>query len=311
MAQDVVVDASNQPRILGKGLYLSPLVLRLLATVAVFRPGLLQGGSMSLRALVYRRPSEPSVVQVVFDQAIYLVRLRRHRQARRYTLRIDAPAREVVLTMPPRGSVKEAKEFAQKHGGWIAARLRRLPEAAPFADGTVLPLRGIQHRIVHRPGLRGTVWSEVGTDGEALLCVAGDAPHIDRRVSDFLRREARRDLEVPSRRAAERFGVPIQRISVRDQSSRWGSCSTTGVLSYSWRLILAPPFVLDYLAIHEVAHLVEMNHSRRFWRLLERLCSSMTRAKAWLDVHGTDLHRYGAPSAALRSPGRLSDTSDL
>src|SRR6266516_5849490 len=107
MAQDVVVDTSNQPRILGKGLYLSPLVLRLLATVAVFRPGLLQGGSMSLRALLYRRPSEPSVVQVVFDQAIYLVRLRRHRQARRYTLRIDAPAREVVLTMPPRGSRSE------------------------------------------------------------------------------------------------------------------------------------------------------------------------------------------------------------
>src|SRR6266542_3148066 len=150
MAQDVVVDTSNQPRILGKGLYLSPLVLRLLATVAVFRPGLLQGGSMSLRALLYRRPSEPSVVQVVFDQAIYLVRLRRHRQARRYTLRIDAPAREVVLTMPPRGSIKEAKEFAQKHGGWIAARLKRLPEVAPFAHGVDVPLRGEPHRIVNR-----------------------------------------------------------------------------------------------------------------------------------------------------------------
>ena len=86
---------------------------------------------MSLRALLYRRPSEPSVVQVVFDKAIYLVRMRRHRQARRYTLRIDAASREVVLTMPPRGSVKEAKEFAQKHGAWIAARLKRLPEAAP------------------------------------------------------------------------------------------------------------------------------------------------------------------------------------
>ena len=84
---------------------------------------------MSLRALLYRRPSEPSVLQVVFDKAIYLVRLRRHRQARRYTLRIDAASREVVLTMPPRGNLMEAREFAQKHGAWIAARLKRLPKA--------------------------------------------------------------------------------------------------------------------------------------------------------------------------------------
>ena len=248
-----------------------------------------------LRALLYRRPSEPQTIQIVFDQAIYPVRIRRHRQARRYTLRIHAASREIILTMPPRGSVREAKEFAQKHGGWIAARLRRLPQAAPFADGTVLPLRGVQHRIVHRPGVRGTVWPETGGHGEALLCVAGAAPHINRRVGDFLRREALRDLEAASRRAAEQFGVAIKRISVRDQSSRWGSCSTTGVLSYSWRLILAPPFVLDYLAVHEVAHLIEMNHSPRFWRLVNGVCSDAKRAKAWLDIHGTDLHRFGMP----------------
>jgi predicted metal-dependent hydrolase len=251
---------------------------------------------MPLRALLYRRPMEPQTIQIVFDQAIYPVRIRRHRQARRYTLRIHAATREIILTMPPRGSVGEAKEFAQRHGGWIAQRLRRLPETAPFADGTVLPLRGVQHRIVHRPGLRGTVWLETIADGEPLLCVAGDAPHIDRRVSDFLRREARRDLEVASGRAAEQLGVTVKRISVRDQSSRWGSCSSTGVLSYSWRLILAPPFVLDYLAVHEVAHLIEMNHSARFWRLVNGVCSEANRAKAWLDIHGTDLHRFGMPA---------------
>jgi predicted metal-dependent hydrolase len=253
---------------------------------------------MSLRALLYRRPAEPQTIQIVFDQAIYPVRIRRHRQARRYTLRIHAATREIILTMPPRGSVREAKEFAQKHGGWIAARLRRLPEATPFADGTVLPLRGIQHRIVHRPGARGTVWTEAGADGAGLLCVAGQAPYINRRIGDFLRREALRELDTASRRAAEQFGVTIKRISVRDQSSRWGSCSTTGVLSYSWRLILAPPFVLDYLAVHEVAHLIEMNHSARFWRLVHGVCTDAHRAKAWLDVHGTDLHRFGMPSGA-------------
>jgi predicted metal-dependent hydrolase len=263
--------------------------------------------SMSLRALLYRRPTEPQAVQVVFDKAIYLVRVRRHRQARRYTLRIHAATREVVLTMPPRGSLKEAHEFAQQHGGWIAARLGRLPEAAPFAPGGKVPLRGLPHRIVHRRGTRGTVWTETDAYGERLLCVAGEAPHIDRRVADFLKKEAHRTLEAASQRYAEKLNVTIKRVSVRDQSSRWGSCSTTGVLSYSWRLILAPTFVLEYLAAHEVAHLVEMNHSTRFWRLVDKLCPNVERAKVWLDVHGTDLHRYGLPTKAKLPPTERRD----
>jgi len=248
---------------------------------------------MPLRALLYRRPSEPPAISVVFDREVYLVRLRRHRQARRYTLRIHSVTREVVLTMPPRGSLKQAREFAHKHGAWIAARLQRLPDAAPFADGALLPLRGLDHKIAHRPGARGTVWVETGEDGARMLCVAGAEPHISRRIRDFLKREAKRDLETASRQSAHALGVTIKRVSIRDQSSRWGSCSTTGVLSYSWRLILAPTFVLEYLAAHEVAHLVEMNHSRAFWRLVERICPHMSRAKNWLDAHGTGLHRYG------------------
>jgi hypothetical protein len=258
---------------------------------------------MTLRALLYRRPSEPSAIEVIFDRAVYLVRIRRHRQARRYTLRIDSVSREVVLTIPPRGSVKEAKEFAQKHGGWIAARLKRLPQAAPFAHGTEVPLRGVAHRIAHRRGARGTVWTECDPDGNRLLCVAGDAPHVDRRISDYLKREARVALDDASRRYAAMLDVPIRRISVRDQSSRWGSCSNTGVLSFSWRLILAPPFVLDYLAAHEVAHLQELNHSPRFWRLVAKLDPNAARAKAWLDVHGADLHRYGLPERRRHAAG--------
>ena len=177
------------------------------------------------------------------------------------------------------GSVKQAREFAQKNGAWIAARLRRLPDAMPFAHGTLLPLRGVSHRIDHRKSTRGTVWIETGAD-MPLLCVAGKAPHLSRRVRDFLKREAKRDLETASGTAAQALGVTVKRVSVRDQSSRWGSCSSTGVLSYSWRLILAPSFVLDYLAVHEVTHLIEMNHSRRFWRLVEKTCPDMARAKA-------------------------------
>jgi predicted metal-dependent hydrolase len=128
--------------------------------------------------------------------------------------------------------------------------------------------------------------------------VAGAEPHVPRRVRDYLKREAKADLEIASKRAAGVLGVSLKRVSIRDQSSRWGSCSTTGVLSYSWRLILAPPFVLDYLAAHEVAHLVEMNHSRAFWRVVARICPDMDRAKTWLDAHGTALHRFGMQDKA-------------
>ena len=255
---------------------------------------------MSLRALLYRRPAEPQSLELDFGGSIYLVEVRRHRQARRYTLRIQAATRDIILTIPPRGSLKEARSFAQKHGGWVAARLGRLPQALPFADDAIIPLRGVPHRIVHRAGRRGTVWTESGAADEHLLCVAGDAPHIDRRVGDFLRREAKRDLETASLKFAAALGVMLKRIVVRDQSSRWGSCSTTGVLSFSWRLILAPSDILDYLAAHEVAHLIEMNHSPRFWRVVQRLCPGHERAKAWLDAHGADLHRYGLQDPALR-----------
>ncbi|HWP24731.1 MAG TPA: SprT family zinc-dependent metalloprotease [Xanthobacteraceae bacterium] len=259
---------------------------------------------MSLHALFFRRrAAEPQSIEIVFDQAVYRVRLRRHRQARRYTLRIHAASREVVLTMPLRASVREAKAFAQRHGGWIAARLARLPAVQPFCDGAVIPLRGEPHRIEHRPGARGTAWVECDAGGEQRLCVAGGASHLSRRVEDFLKREAQRDLEAASRRAAERLGVAVKGVAVRDQSSRWGSCSSTGRLSYSWRLIMAPPFVLDYVAVHEVAHLKEMNHSPRFWRLVAAHCPHAKRAKAWLDAHGSDLHRYGVAETPVGPAG--------
>ena len=248
---------------------------------------------MATRALLYRRPAEPSTLLVKHGSQVFAIRLRRHRRARRYTLRIHPTDREAILTMPPRGTIMEAKDFAQLHGGWIAARLGRLPKAAPFQPGTVVPLRGVPHRIVHRSGERGTVWTETRESGDKVLCVAGDYEFIDRRVHDFLKREARRDLQRSAQDYGQMLGVRVKRISIRDQSSRWGSCTSAGSLSFSWRLILAPPFVLDYLAAHEVAHLVEMNHSARFWRVVARICPSAERAKKWLDTCGNDLHRYG------------------
>jgi predicted metal-dependent hydrolase len=253
-------------------------------------PGL---SDMATRALLYRRPAEPATILVRHGSQFFTIRLRRHRRARRYTLRIHPTDREAILTMPPRGTIAEAKEFANLHGGWIAARLGRLPKAAPFQPGTVVPLRGVPHRLVHRAGERGTVWTETRDSGEKILCAAGGVEHMDRRVHDFLKREARKDLLKAAQLHAAELGVRVRRISIRDQSSRWGSCTSAGSLSFSWRLILAPPFVLDYLAAHEVAHLVEMNHSPRFWKVVDKVCASVDRAKTWLDTHGNDLHRYG------------------
>src|SRR5450830_1449005 len=128
---------------------------------------------MPLRALLSRRPSESSAISIAFDREVYLVRVRRHRQARRYTLRIHSATREVVLTMPLRGSLKQSREFAQKHGAWIAARLERLPQAAPFAHDTVLPLRGVDHRIVHRRSARGTVGSRPARRASPCFALPG------------------------------------------------------------------------------------------------------------------------------------------
>src|SRR5262249_25331511 len=135
---------------------------------------------MATRALLYRRPAEPSTLLVKHGSQVFAIRLRRHRRARRYTLRIHPTDREAILTMPPRGTIPEAREFANMHGGWIAARLGRLPKAAPFQPGTLIPLRGVPHRIVHRAGARGTVWIETRATAERVpfgrggaLCPAG------------------------------------------------------------------------------------------------------------------------------------------
>jgi predicted metal-dependent hydrolase len=248
---------------------------------------------MVFRALFFQRPAELRTLSVEHGAQVYSIRLRRNRRARRYSLRIHPSEREAILTMPPRGTLKDARDFAQLHGAWIAARLGRLPKAAPFFPDAVVPLRDVAHRIVHRHGERGTVWTETSESGEHLLCVAGGFEHIERRVRDYLKREARNDLQKAAQCYAAALGVRVKRLSIRDQSSRWGSCTSAGSLSFSWRLILAPPYVLDYLAAHEVAHLVEMNHSPRFWKVVARVCDHAGRAKTWLDASGNDLHRYG------------------
>jgi predicted metal-dependent hydrolase len=248
----------------------------------------------SMLRLFERRPPAPSVAEIEVAHAgeVYRVALKRLATSRRFTLRVRAASRDVLLTVPARSSLKSAREFAERHAAWIGARLARLPRPIAFAPGAVTPLRGLDHRIVHRPAERGVVWTETGVHGP-LICVSGDAPHIARRVGDFLKKEARKDLEAAVGRHAERLKVSPRRIVLRDTATRWGSCSSTGALNFSWRLIFAPPYVLDYLAAHEVSHIVHMNHSPMFWKLTRRLFPETDRAEAWLKAHGAALHRFG------------------
>ena len=219
--------------------------------------------------------------------------IRRSSTARRYTLRLKATTRQLILTMPLRTSMSAAREFLRRHEGWIAARLDRLPVQIPFQPGSVVPVRGVPHCIEHRPGARGTAWLDKDADQVPIIAVAGAMEHVPRRVRDFLTRLARADLEVAARSYAARLDVSIKRISIKDTSSRWGSCSSQGALSFSWRIVMAPPFVLDYLAAHEVAHRREMNHSSRYWRIVHECCPQTDAAESWLKAHGAGLHRYG------------------
>ncbi len=246
-------------------------------------------------SLFDRRPT--SELEIAHAGEIYRVALKRVATSRRYTLRVRVASRDVLLTMPARGTLKAAREFAERHAAWIGVRLARLPKPVAFAAGEIAPLRGVDHRIVHRPDARGVVWVEASAEGP-LISVAGEAPHVGRRVADYLKREARRDLEHAVARHAAALDVKPRRIALRDTTSRWGSCSSAGALNFSWRLILAPPFVLDYLAAHEVAHFRHMNHSPLFWALTRRLFPDTDRAEAWLKAHGSSLHRFGAASAA-------------
>jgi predicted metal-dependent hydrolase len=228
-----------------------------------------------------------------------VVALRRTAGARRYTLRVRFAARDAVLTMPPRGSLREARAFAERHAAWIATRLERLPDVIPFADGSIAPLRGVDHLLKHCPDARGVAWREPRADtdraGPAFaLCVAGAAEHMPRRVADYLKREARRDLEAAVARHTAALGLKAAKVGLRDPVSRWGSCSAAGSLNFSWRLVMAPPHVLDYLAAHEVAHLVHLDHSPQFWALAKRLCPDVDRAEHWLATQGAHLHKYGS-----------------
>jgi predicted metal-dependent hydrolase len=246
-----------------------------------------------LRRLFSHQASEAATFDVIVRGKPVEVAVRRNAAARRITLRVKNATGQVVLTLPKRVPLRQGRTFALRQVDWLADRLETVPEAVPFARGKVIPLRGVPHRLVWR-GVRGVTRVEPAIPGQVrVIGVCGSEDHFARRVSDFLKREARKDIEPAVKRYSRKLRVPVGRISVKDTISRWGSCSAKGDLAFSWRLILAPSFVLDYLAAHEVAHRREMNHGERFWRIVHRLFPDTDEAEDWLKLHGSNLHRYG------------------
>ena len=215
-------------------------------------------------------------------------------RASRLTLRVDGATGRVRVTVPPGVGREQADAFAARHAGWIRRRLEAIPERVPFAVGTEIPVLGVPHRIRQDATTRAPARLARGEDGPEIMVGRTEFP--ERRVLGLLKAEAERELAARTREKAARIGRRVASVAVQDTRSQWGRCSASGHIRYSWRLILAPEGILDYLVAHEVAHLEHMDHSRRFWRL----CASLSavpaeRARAWLRRHGQALHRYGPP----------------
>ena len=244
----------------------------------------------SSAARAKRRPmAEASDVQMLnfTDRSVPLV-FQQNQRARRINMRLDYGSSRIVVVLPKRTTRDEGKRFVLSNKEWIAERLDQLPETVPFEHGAVIPFLGLDHRIRHRPTARGVVWCE-----DQEIHVAGHEIHLPRRVSDWLKLEARREIEARAYAKAELVGKKIKRITIRDTKSRWGSCTSEGELSFSWRLIFAPRHVMDYVISHEIAHLREMNHGPRFWKLCGELCRTVNASRDWLEENGTELYRYG------------------
>lgn len=234
----------------------------------------------------------PGTLTLEIDGQDVAISIRHNPRARRYILRLPQSGMVPVLTIPGNGNHDEAMDFALRHTGWLAARLARKAEPTSLSPGAVIPLRGVDHGIVATGGLRGTIRPAQG-DTMPVLHVPGDIEHLERRLTDWLKREARADLTKACTHHANILGLHFRSITIRDQRTRWGSCSSGGRLNFSWRLILAPPEILDYVAAHEVAHLQEMNHQPQFWRLVAKTCPDMARHRAWLRKNGHRLNGFG------------------
>ena len=229
----------------------------------------------------------PDFLQVG-EQTLPLV-IRRHRSAKRICLRYNPTDHAISLTLPRHTRVGDGLRFLMQKSEWLIATLRDMPCKKHIKPGVVIPLLGDRVRIKHDPSIRRK-W----LIADDTLHIAGDRADFSERMTAALRDIARTTLTELALRDAAAIGRKVARVSVRDTRSRWGSCSSTGNLSFSYRLIFAPREVMEYVVAHEVAHLRHMNHSTAFWNCVASLCPEYEIAKNWLKLHGKDLYRFNA-----------------
>ena len=222
--------------------------------------------------------------EVAFGNPPIAVDLRRSARAKRLSLRVSRLDGKVTLTLPPRAPEREAMAFLYAREGWLRKHIDDIAPDVPVRIGGHLPFRGQALAITAADVKRATL-----RDG--ALLVPDDPALVGRRVQAFVKLQARDALAAASDHYASYVGRSYNRLSLRDTRSRWGSCSSKGVLMYSWRLIMAPPDVLNYVAAHEVAHLVEMNHSAAFWNVVAELMPDYDVHRRWLRQEGQMLHR--------------------
>ena len=216
------------------------------------------------------------------------VRWRPSTRARHVSLRVCPRDGAVVVTLPPRKGRRAGLALIREHEAWVRERLAALSPIVEFAPGAALSLGGVRLVIRHDPRARGGAF----LDGDVLV-VTGAREFLRRRVTDFLRDEAKRRIVALVAPHAVALAVKPRAIRVKDTRSRWGSCAPDGTLAFSWRLVMAPGWVCDYVVAHEVAHLRELNHSPRFWDLVDRLTPHRDAAVEWLRVEGPALLRIG------------------
>lgn len=223
------------------------------------------------------------------------VRLRVDGRARRISLRVDRAKSEIVALAPNPKRLNEAVAFAQEKAGWIAKQLAALPERMSLAPGGILRLNGRPYRLETGPG-RARI-DDAHPDGPRI--VAPDDPNWGLKVIRLAKREALSVLTERTAVHAAALNRPMPSVAVADPKARWGSCRpatprAAAAIRYSWRLILAPAAVADYVVAHECAHLIEANHGPRFWALCERLVGDPAPHRAWLRAHAAELHAIGA-----------------
>ena len=215
------------------------------------------------------------------------LRIRRNRRAKRMYLRYSPTDHAFSLTLPQRVRYEDGVRFVTSKSDWIAETLQALPARKKLRCGMSIPILGQQTKIVYNPDLPAPFALK-----DDRLEISGERRNMAPRIVAALKKIVRNELSELSHFKAEQLGKRIHRITLRDTQSRWGSCSSTRNLMFSWRLIFAPYEVLDYVVSHEVAHLRHMNHSPRFWECVESICPDYTEWKDWLKFHGKELYRF-------------------